>query len=87
MPGLGRGLLNLLAMFVEPGEKEHVTSTQPPVARQHVGGNGGVGVSDMRHVVHVVDRRRDVKGLWCAHGLTKRYQVDGEDARQRLQLA
>ena len=65
--GLGRCLLNFLPMFIEPGEKEDVTSSQAPVAGKDVGGHGGIGVSDMRHVVHVIDRRRDVEAYWVAH--------------------
>ena len=30
--GFGRGLLNFLSMFIEPGEKEDVSPAQSPVA-------------------------------------------------------
>ena len=62
--GFGRGLLNFLSMFIEPGEKEDVASSQAPVASKDVGSHGGIGVSDVRHVVHVIDRRRDVESCW-----------------------
>ena len=65
--GFGRGLLNFLSMFIEPGEKEDVAASQAPVASEDVGSDGRIGVSDMRHVVHVIDRRRDVKGIGMAH--------------------
>ena len=65
--GFGRGLLNFLSMFIEPGEKEHVASSQAPVASEDVGGHGGIGVADVRHVVHVIDRRCDVKTIGVTH--------------------
>ena len=74
--GFGRGLLNFLSMFIEPGEKEDVASSQAPVASEDVGSYGRIGVSDMRHVVHVIDRRCDVETYWDGScGVTKRYQV------------
>ena len=60
--GFGRSLLNFLSMFIESGEKEDVASSQAPVASQDVGRHGGVGMADMRHVVDVVNRGRDVEG-------------------------
>ncbi len=65
--GFGRGLLNFLSMLIEPGEKEDVASSQAPVASKDVGSHGGIGVSDMRHVVHVIDRRRDVEAVGMTH--------------------
>ena len=73
--GFGRSLLNFLSMFIEPGEKEDVASSQAPVASKDVGSHGGIGVSDMRHVVHVIDRRRDVEAIGVTHVAHKRYQV------------
>ena len=73
--GLGRSLLNFLSMFIESGEKEHVATAQAPIASEDVGSHGGIGVSDMRHVVHVIDRRRDVEVLGLLMGRDKRYQV------------
>jgi hypothetical protein len=58
----GRSLLDLLSMFIEPGEKKNIATSQAPVASKHIGGDRGIGVSDMRHVVHVIDRGCDVKG-------------------------
>ena len=65
--GFGCGLLNFLSMFIEPGEKEDIASSQAPVASEHIGGHGCIGMADMRHVVHVVDRRRDVKTIGVTH--------------------
>ena len=77
--GFGRGLLNLLPMFIEPGEKEDVASSQAPVASKYVGGHGRIGVADMRHVVHVIDRRRDVESIGLLMWRQKRYQlINGE---------
>ena len=66
--GLGCGLLNLLPMFVEPCEEEYVAPTQAPVAGQDVGRYGGIGMPDMGHVVHVINRRRDVEAVGITHG-------------------
>ena len=65
--GFGRGLLNFLSMFIEPGQKEDITSTQPPVASQNIGGHGCIGMADVWHVVHVVDGRCDVKTIGVTH--------------------
>jgi hypothetical protein len=65
--GFGRGLLNFLSMFIESSKKEDVASSQAPVASKNVGSHGGIGVSDVRHVVHVIDRRRDVETVGVTH--------------------
>ena len=65
--GLGGSLLHFLTMFIEAGEKKHLASAQTPVACQHVGGYGGVGVTDMRDIVNVVNRGGDVKGVLVRH--------------------
>ena len=65
--GFGRSLLDFLSMFIEPGEKEDVASSQAPVASEDVGSHGGIGVSDMRHVVYVIDRRCDVETVGVTH--------------------
>ena len=57
-----RGLLDLLAVFVRAGEEMDVAPVKPHEASQHITGKRGVGVPDMGHVVHVVDRRSDVIG-------------------------
>ena len=67
--GFGRCLLNFLPMFIEPGEKEDVASTQAPVTSKDIGSHGRIGMSDVRHIVHVIDRCRDVEAVggdsWC----------------------
>lgn len=65
--GFGSGLLHFLAMFIETGEKEYFASTQSPVARQDVSRNGGIGVSDMRDIIDVVNRGGDVEFAACRH--------------------
>mgnify|MGYP000863211331 CR=1 FL=1 len=76
--GLRGGLLHFLSVFVETGQEKYVASTQSPVAREHIGGDGGVGMTDVRHVVDVVDRCRDVEGVASAHGLW------GEDSKMPM---
>ncbi len=65
--GLGGCLLHFLAMFIEPGEKKHLASAQPPIARQHVGRDGGVGMADMWDIIDVVNRGGDVKRILVRH--------------------
>ena len=65
--GFGRSLLNFLSMFIEPGQKENLASAQAPVASQNIGGHGRIGVADMRHVVHVINRGRDVEAVGVTH--------------------
>ena len=59
--GFGGSLLHFLAMFIEAGEKKYLASAQPPIARQHVRRDGGVGMADMRYIVDVINRGGDVK--------------------------
>jgi hypothetical protein len=54
-------LLDLLAMLVRPGQKENAAPFQPLVPGKDVGGDGGVGMADMRDIIDVVDRRCDVE--------------------------
>jgi hypothetical protein len=65
--GFGRSLLNLLAVLVKSSEEENVSSPEAPVTGEDVGRYGGVGVADVRHVVHVIDRRCDVEAIGMTH--------------------
>ena len=47
-------------MFVGPGQEEGVVSHRGMKAGQDVGQHGGVGVSDMRFVIDIINRRGDV---------------------------
>ncbi len=72
-PGLRRAVVrdgraqDLLAVLVGAGEQPGVVAGLAVPAREHVGGDLGVGVADVRHVVHVEDRRRDVEGAVRGH--------------------
>jgi len=65
--GLLRRLLHFLAVLVGPRQKAHVVTVEALEARQHVAGERRVGVPDVRIVVHIVDRGRDVVGLCPGH--------------------
>jgi hypothetical protein len=52
--------LDLLPVLVRSGLEEDLPSRQAHVPGQHVGGDARVGVADVRLVVHVVDRGRDL---------------------------
>jgi hypothetical protein len=57
--GLGRPL-DLEPMLVGAGQEEGVVAQQAVPAGEGIGDDGGVGVSDVRCVVDVVDRGRHV---------------------------
>ena len=59
--------LHLLAVLVGAGEEADVEPAHPLVAGDRVGDHRGVDVADVRQVVDVVDRRRDVERFAC-HG-------------------
>ena len=54
--------LDRLAVLVGPGEEENVLSALAHMAGKHVGGQGRIGVAQVRLGVDVVDRRGDVIG-------------------------
>ncbi len=60
---LGRRFLDLLAVFVRPGQEKDLLPGRFVEAGQGVGDDRRVGVPDVGHVVDVVDRRRDVERL------------------------
>ena len=60
---LRRGLFDLLAVFVGAGQKTHPLAAQALPARHGVDHQGGVDMADVRIIVDVIDRRRDVVGL------------------------
>ena len=62
-----RGALDLLPVFVGPGQEEDFLAGQFLEAGQGVGDDGRVGVPDVGHVVHVVDRRGDIETVLIAH--------------------
>ncbi len=67
-----RGLHHLQAVLVGAGQEEHVLAVEALEARQRVGGDRLIGVTDMRLAVRIGDRGRDVeqvaargRGLGC----------------------
>ena len=60
-----RGALHLEAVLVGAGEKEDLVAAEASPARQRVAGNRRVRVTDVRHVVDVIDGCRDVE---ASHG-------------------
>src|SRR5687768_2452471 len=62
----GSGLLDLLAVLIDPGEKENRLAIEAMITREDVCENLLVGVAEMRRRVRVVDRGRDEKSL--GHG-------------------
>ena len=59
--------VDLLAVLVGPGQKHDIEAIEPLEAGDYVAGKRCIGVTDVRHVVDVVDRRRDVEGVGRGH--------------------
>ena len=57
------GLLDLLAVLIDAGEKENFFTFQPMITRDDVGQHFLVGVSDMRRAIRVIDRGGEVELL------------------------
>ena len=86
-PAVTRGLLDLLAVLVGAGEEEDLAAVQAHEAGQRVAGERGVGVADMRGVVDVVDRRRDVEGAGRGHPVSRDDQArPGAGSTSGLQM-
>jgi len=58
--------LDLLAVFVRPGQEHDVIAAQALVAGHGVRGHGRIGMTDVQLVTRVINRCRDIKGF--AHG-------------------
>ena len=54
------GLLDLLAVLVGAGQEIHVIAVEPLEARDRVGRDRFIGVTDMRHAIRIGDRGGDV---------------------------
>ena len=75
---LGRAL-DLQPVLVGTGEEEHLVAEEAVPAGEYVGRDRRVGVPDVGHVVHVIDRGRDVEaahGTHCAVGLATPHSLD-----------
>ena len=57
----------LLAVFVGAGQEHHVIAIKPLETCQHVTGQRRVGMANVRHIVHIIDRRGDIKGWFAGH--------------------
>ena len=68
LAGGGCGLLHLLAVLVGAGEETDAPALQAREAGDRVARQRGVRVTDVRRVVDVVDRRRDVERVSRGHG-------------------
>ncbi len=80
--GLGGGF-NLLPMLIGPGQKSNFIASRTLIAGHDIASKGGIGVADMRDVIDVIDRRRDIKSIihlqrslsWIASNMIKCFQV------------
>src|SRR5690606_11403962 len=73
-PVRDRGAQDLLAVLIRSGEQPGVIARLTVPAGEHVGGHLGVGVPDVRHVVHIEDGRRDEEALAGWHGLESSWE-------------
>ncbi len=75
------GLLHLLSMLVGTGQEMDRQACQPVVAGQHIGQDRGVGMADMRLVVHIVDRRGHIEFI-STHSISLEQPMMGISAPQ-----
>ena len=66
-PPLARDALDVLPVLVGPRQEEDLVAGEAPGPGEDVGGDRGVGVAHVGHVVHVVDGRRDEVAPLGAH--------------------
>ena len=57
----GSRLLHFLAVLIDAGQKKNFLAFEPMIARDDIGQNFLVGVTDVRRRVCVIDRRSDVE--------------------------
>jgi hypothetical protein len=60
-----RRLLHFLTVFVQSGEEENVLTAVAIIARQNISKYRCICVTDVRLVVHIIDRRGDVELAHC----------------------
>jgi hypothetical protein len=63
-----RRLQHLDAVLVGASEEEHVATLQATEARKRIGGDGLIGMTDMRRVVRIGNGSGDVVGPLLCHG-------------------
>ena len=80
--GRRRRLLYLLTMLVGAGQEAHIIAVEPLETSDDVARKRRVHVTDMGHIVHVIDRRRDVVVRPCGHFYTVLLSMDGDIASQ-----
>ena len=56
------GALNLLTVFINPGDEHHVIALEPLKAGQSITSQRGVGAAEMGFVVDVIERGREAVG-------------------------
>mmetsp|Transcript_996 Transcript_996/g.2391 ORF Transcript_996/g.2391 Transcript_996/m.2391 type:complete len:225 (+) Transcript_996:1949-2623(+) len=71
-------LLDLLAMFVGTGQKEHITAKRAVVSRDNVTGDTFVSVAHVRVTVRVVDRSGQEE-LLCTNLFARRLRAQGSN--------
>ena len=49
-------LKDFLSMLVCSREEGHLISFESFIASDHIGGNGGIGMSDVRYIVYIINR-------------------------------
>ena len=79
---LARRALDLLAVLVGSGQEVGPVAAQTVVPGGGIGGDRRIGVTDVRNVVHVVDRRRYVKRI--AHLWGESTQRDNPAPRRSM---
>ena len=53
----------LVTVLIGSGQEGDLVATLPLIASKNITGNGCVGVADVRHVIHIIDRSCNVEML------------------------
>ena len=66
-PGGTRRGCHFLAVFVGAGQEFYIIPIEPLKTRQHITRKRRVGMPDMRGIIHIIDRRRNIIGSVTGH--------------------
>ena len=64
-----RRFLYFLSVLVKSGQKECIGTNAAVIACQYISQNSGIGMPDMGFVIHIIDRRGNIKFLLISHYL------------------
>ena len=74
---VARCLFHLLTMLVGSGQEHDVETVESLETRQHVTGKRGVSMTDVRLVIYIIDRRRNVEtpAVTVGHAIVPKHHL------------